>query len=234
MEPTVLSVNALQKIYAKGFVLGPCTFAVEAGDTLAILGKNGAGKSTLFELISGNLDPSAGEVKIGAAHVRVDQPAIKRRFGYLPQHVHLPPWVTGLDVLRYAAMLHEVPRAEEAIQKAISTWDLADFVGYPIETGSHGMQKRVALALAHLHNPDYLILDEPFSGLDLYHIRALQQSIEERKTSGKITILSTHIAHFVAKLCQRVFVLDNGTMQEIPQWSGLEFLDKIQKIEERF
>lgn len=96
------------------------------------------------------------------------------------------------------------------------------------------MQKRVALALATIHNPKLLILDEPFSGLDLFHIKALHDVIESRRAQGLITILSTHIAPYAARLCNKVLLLKHGKLHCLEQWSDKNALDRISAIEKFF
>jgi len=96
------------------------------------------------------------------------------------------------------------------------------------------MQKRIGLALATLHNPGCLILDEPFSGLDLFHIHALEQALSRRKEEGKITLVSTHILPYVVGSCARVFLLDEGKVHESKEWVKQSQEQRTRSIEEHF
>ena len=99
---------------------------------------------------------------------------------------------------------------------------------------SHGMQKRIGLGLATIHEPKVLILDEPFSGLDLFHIKALNDTIASRAAAGLITILSTHIAPYTAALCQEVYVVDRGTVAPLIPWSDAAPPARVEIIERSF
>src|SRR5262245_15316231 len=99
----VLTTENLTKTFDGGFTLGPVSLRFPAGQTSIVLGKNGAGKSTLFQLLTGNLDASGGQIQLGGERLTPDRPDVKRRIGYLPQNPVLPRWVTGSEVLDYAA-----------------------------------------------------------------------------------------------------------------------------------
>lgn len=234
MAHALLSLENLEKSYEGGFKLGPLTIAMASGETIAFLGKNGAGKTTLFELITGNLDASSGTVTLSGKRVTPETPDLKRRLGYLPQDQTLPRWVTGHELLTYAAKLYDLPQAREAVLKAEEYWDCAAYRSKPLAALSYGMLKRVGLALATLHAPDCLILDEPFSGLDVFHVRALDQAIAARAAAGQLTILSTHVAPFTAGLCDRVFIIDQGQAVALSAWQGTDYMQRIQLIESAF
>jgi ABC-type multidrug transport system ATPase subunit len=199
-----------------------------------MLGRNGAGKTTLFDLISANSHATSGEVRLLGERLLPDRIALRRRIGYLPQHLSIPDWVTGDEIITYVAKLHDIQSPREAIRDSKEYWDFGSFARKPMAACSHGMRKRVALAVATLHKPDLLILDEPFSGLDLYHIRALEQYLASRKREGKCSILSTHIIPFVAELCDRVFLLDEGKLSHLAMDEKMDYLAKIRWIESQF
>ena len=113
-------------------------------------------------------------------------------------------------------------------------WDCASYRHKPLGTLSYGMQKRVGLALATLHDPEVLILDEPHSGLDIFHCRALDDAIRKRSAAGKATIISTHVAAFAASICERVMAIEKGAIEELATWQTAAFLERIQLIETRF
>ena len=94
--------------------------------------------------------------------------------------------------------------------------------------------KRISLAIALLHDPNYLILDEPFAGLDLYHVYCLEKKIQERKKKGQLTIISTHIAPYVAKLCQMVFILKAGHLTKIRGWEDASEKERVLTIRNQF
>lgn len=234
MAETLLSTHNLCKVWSDSFRLGPINLDLKGGENVALHGKNGAGKSTLLALLTGNLDASQGEVRIQGQRLSPDTPVIKRQIGYLPQNPTLPRWASAREILTYAASLYDLPQAGEIVEAAQNYWDCASYQHKPLATLSYGMQKRVALALATLANPPILLLDEPYSGLDVYHIRALDDAMNLRRQSGQLTLLSTHIAPYTAKHCQRVYVIDQGQLCGIEDWQNLDFLQRIERIERYF
>jgi ABC-2 type transport system ATP-binding protein len=231
----VLEVHELGKRYADdGYELQPTSFSMAIGTTNAVLGANGAGKSTLFQLLSGNSFPTSGHITFMGHKLRPEQVALKHHIGYLPQNLQLPPWITGLELLRYAASLYRIPRAPERVTTMLQRWDCESFAKLPLAACSHGMQKRLALGLALIHDPKMLILDEPFSGLDLFHTKTLEEEISQRQKAGKLTILSTHIIPYVVDLCQRAAVLKDGRLTFISPWHTAKDQEKTQLIEACF
>jgi len=132
----------------------------------------------------------------------------------------LPKWVTARDLLQYAASLYEIAD-KSAVTSSITKWDITSFADRPATTCSYGMQKRIGLALATIHKPQFAVLDEPFSGLDLFHIKTLENEIRDRTALGLTTLLSTHVISFAADLCSRAFVIDRGQMTEFQNWTQM-------------
>ncbi len=232
-EPAFLWTKNLQKSYGN-FTVGPLDVGFFGGVTVALLGKNGAGKTTLFEMLSGHLDCSQGQIFLEGHRVTPEATGLRRRLGYLPQHPRLPLWVTSHDLLQYAAALYQLPDRQDIVAAAERYWDCLSYSHKPLGALSYGMQKRVGLALATLHDPTVLILDEPHSGLDIFHSRALDDAIKNRAKKGQISIISTHVAAFAAGVCDRVIALEAGLIEELPLWGQADFLRRIQLIEQRF
>lgn len=230
----ILKVTNVEKTYGGPFNLGPINLEINEGETVALLGKNGAGKSTFFQIITGSMDATSGEVTFLGSKLTPDAFTLKRKLGYLPQNLQLPRWVSGVEILRYGVSLYELPEREKRVNLALKYWDCDWFANRPLAACSHGMQKRIALALATIHEPDLLILDEPFSGLDIYHIRALENIIESRVTQGKATILCTHIAPYAAKICHRALLFESGKMEWLKNWYESDQLTRIGQVESHF
>ncbi len=226
----MLELKSLCKSYGNSFQLGPVSLAVRAGDTIALVGANGAGKSTLFQMLTGNMEPSSGECYLGQEKITLEKYHLKRQMGYLSQNPSLPPWINGLEALNYAASLLG-NLGKEHIERMMKYWDCFSFRHDPIHTCSYGMQKRTGLALATLHNPTLLILDEPFSGLDINHTRSLENYLRYRTAHKLTTLVSTHITSYIVDLCSRVFTIQNGNVGEITTWPNLDLSGKAQAIE---
>lgn len=231
---TILTIDKLTKKFSGKFTLNVDNISIRDQETVAILGSNGSGKSTLFELITGNQDPSSGEIELDKMKVSPENTAIKRKIGYLPQAMHLPLWVTPKELLNYSATLFEVKGIKQRVKESMETWDCISYANKPIASCSYGMKKRVGLALATIHDPNFLILDEPFSGLDLTHINILEKIIKERKSKGKINLISTHTLSFVAEFSDRAFIIKNGQIQELHEWKNIVPEQKIALIKKHF
>ena len=229
-----LQIEGLSKRYPQSqFQLGPLDLGLEDGASLALFGKNGSGKSTLFQMITGHLRPDAGKIMIFGEPMNLGAFALKRRIGYLPQHLDLPRWVSGFDLITYALKLHGIKSLAAKRQEVLTYWECQTFAHKPLAACSYGMQKRIALALATLHDPELLILDEPFSGLDLYHIRALEELLSLRR-GRSLTILSTHVAAYAAKLNERAMSLHDGHLKELRTWPAASFVERIDLMEREF
>ena len=227
-------INLEKSFSGRAFKLGPINFSIKPGEVHALFGHNGAGKSTLFQLMTGNMDPDNGKIEILGEPMKMESYYLKQRIGYLPQHLTLPDWVTPKEILRYASHLYNLNNSKEIIQKQLEYWDCYSFLERPVNRCSHGMQKRVSLALATIHKPEVLILDEPFSGLDFYHIRSLKNMIHLRQKENKITIVCTHMAPYAAELCNRASVLWKGELSYLPEWQSGQQSDRIKIIESKF
>lgn len=230
----LLEVKNLTKSFGEVWKLGPVDLTLAAGEICALLGKNGAGKTTMFQILTGNMDTGSGEIRLQGNRLTPDVFQLKQKIGYLPQNPVLPRWASGEEILLYAAGLYEISGRQAFVDKLMEYWDCAYYRKKPLAALSHGMQKRVGLALASMHEPDLLILDEPHSGLDLFHIRALDELLVSRQKKQKTTIMSTHIAPYTAKLCDRVLIIESGVVSQLADWEKQNFVERIAAIEARF
>ncbi|MDE3270108.1 MAG: ABC transporter ATP-binding protein [Pseudomonadota bacterium] len=226
---SLLTLNHIEKEFASGFKLNPCSLQLNAGDVLAIIGQNGSGKSTLMEIITANSDPTAGELTFIGQRFFPESYALKRKLGYLPQNLNFPAWVTGKELISYACHLYRLPIEKTAA--ALSYWGSCAYQHRPLAACSHGMQKRIGLAIATIHAPALLVLDEPFSGLDVIQTQALQLVITDRQRQGLATIISTHVLPYVARICSRALLLKQGNSKEIDAWQQLGFTERIDRLE---
>lgn len=233
-EVSLLQIKNLQKKYSQGFHLHAEDCTIGTDQLVAFLGANGSGKTTLFEILSGNSDVSQGSVHWKGQRMLPDHAELKRQFGYLPQNMHLPKWVTGQELLTYASLLYGIKAHKDVVMRSMEYWDCASYKDKPLASCSYGMQKRIGLALSTLHDPDCLILDEPFSGLDILHIHSLEEALRRRQAQGKLTILSTHIIPYVVQSCGRVFILEDGKVFEIKTWAQQSYEERTKGIEDHF
>jgi ABC-2 type transport system ATP-binding protein len=208
----VFEVHDLRKHYGGIQALGGVSFRVANGELLGYLGPNGSGKSTTVKIIAGLIDPSGGHVSLDGAPVTDDPAAFRRRLGFVPEEPYLYTHLTAIEYLRLVGLLRDIPSAvlDRRILSLLSLLDLEHAIYGTLAGFSKGMRQRVLLAAALLHDPDLLVLDEPFSGLDVnasLMLRALLQALRRR---GKMILLSSHRMDVVETLCPRVLILHRG------------------------
>jgi ABC-2 type transport system ATP-binding protein len=186
---------------------------VRRGEVVGLLGPNGAGKTTTMQMLTGNLAPSAGEIRICGIDLLETPTPAKARIGYLPETPPLYRELSVREYLDFAARLHRVPKPQHAaaVSTAMARCGLADTGRKLIGTLSKGYQQRVGIAQAIVHEPDVIILDEPTVGLDpnqILDIRALIRELGDRHS----VILSTHILPEVEAVCDRVQIMHHGAV----------------------
>lgn len=211
-------IDGLKKSFSNEYSLFIEKAIFNSPGIIGIFGVNGSGKSTLFNLMTGRLDKDGGHVSYNSEKISLKNYLLKRKIGYLPQILSFPNWATAEDLLGYAFTLYSSDSNKSDINETLAYWDCQLFAKTPLKHCSHGMQKRVGLALSTCHSPDYLILDEPFSGLDLKHMVALESLLANRVKEGKLTIMSTHILPYAAEYCSRAFILKSGHLENLELW----------------
>ncbi|HWP67550.1 MAG TPA: ABC transporter ATP-binding protein [Candidatus Limnocylindria bacterium] len=210
----MIRFEGLQKTYGDVAAVGGLDFAVEAGCVFGFLGRNGAGKTTTIRMMMGLLEPSAGTVRLGGHDIRTAPEAAKSLAGYLPDRPYLYEKLTGLELLRFVGGLHGLGRAEAAARGAalLAAFRLESRGGALIETYSHGMKQRLALAAALIHRPRILILDEPMVGLDPEGAVELRTLLRRLAADGVTIFLSTHSLPVAEELCHRIGIIDRGRL----------------------
>ena len=209
----MIKVDHLSRHYGDFKAVDDVSFTIQRGEVVGLLGHNGAGKTTIMKMLTGYLEPSAGEAMVDDLQLGKHTRAIQKRIGYLPENCPVWPEMTVLDYLQYQASLHGVPqgRQQEAVARAIRRTALAEKATQIIQTLSRGYRQRVGVAQAILHDPDIIILDEPTNGLDPTQIHQMRSLIQELAQSATV-ILSTHILQEVQAVCERVLIMRAGRL----------------------
>lgn len=184
---------------------------VDQGQAVALLGRNGAGKSTTMRVLAGVVPPSGGTAFVAGYDVGVDPLAAKRVVGYCPDVGGLVPRATPWEHLQLGARLRGLAGWEERGRALLERFDLGD-VAHRVTAGfSHGMSRRLSVVLAALHEPDVLLLDEPFDGVDPIGVEATFEVIEDARARGAAVLVSTHLRDLAVEVCTEVAVLRGGT-----------------------
>lgn len=225
---TALEIDGLSKSYGDLRALNDVTFEVPAGELFGFVGSNGAGKTTTMRIILGVLRADAGNVRWDGAALDVP---LRRRIGYMPEERGLYPRMKVGEQLIYLARLHGLSKsaAAQAMEKWTEVLGVAARRGDDVEKLSLGNQQRVQLASALIHDPDILVLDEPFSGLDPVAVDVMSEVLRSQAERGVPVIFSSHQLDLVERLCDRVGIISAGAMvatgpidqlrtSETPQW----------------
>ena len=207
----VLEFVGLTKRYGSLVALDDLSLQVPPGQLFGLLGPNGAGKSTAMKLVFGLLRADAGEVRWNGRPVTL---ADRKRFGYLPEERGLYPKMKVRDQLRYFGRLHGLSAADAESRGGhwLERLGVGERAKDRAEALSLGNQQRVQLAAALVHDPDLLVLDEPFSGLDPVAVDALSEVLAERAAAGVTVVFSSHQLDLVEDLCDSVAIIDRGRL----------------------
>ncbi len=207
----MLEIRDLTKRYGEVVALDGASFTVAEGRILGFLGPNGAGKTTTMRAIFGLVRPDRGEVRWKGEPVG---PQERARFGYMPEERGLYPRMKVGDQLVYFAELSGLSgtAAKAAATRWLERLDLGDRADARLEELSHGNQQRVQLAAALVHDPELIVLDEPFGGLDPIGVESLAGLLVQTAASGVAVVFSSHQLDLVEDVCQDVVIIDHGTI----------------------
>jgi ABC-2 type transport system ATP-binding protein len=215
-----LKVENVIKRFGEFTAVDALSFNVRAGRVFGFLGPNGAGKTTTIRMIVGITAPDEGNIELFGQKV---SPALQDRIGYLPEERGLYKKMKIFEQLRYFAALKNVPQkqADERIDFWLERMNLQNWKKKKANDLSKGMQQKIQFVSTVLHNPDLLILDEPFSGLDPINVETLLEVIAELKAQGKTIIFSTHLMETAERLCDDIILINKarklvgGSLREV-------------------
>jgi ABC-2 type transport system ATP-binding protein len=207
----MIRASNLSKFYGGKRALGPVSFEIADGETVGFLGLNGAGKTTALRILACDLRPSAGSIEVGGVNAVAEPHEVRKRIGFLPEN---PPLYTDMvvtDYLRFSGELRGMTKAEvkRRMPEVLEITDLTDVANDQISTLSHGYRQRVGVAQAIVHDPKFLILDEPTRGLDPVQIVEMRNLIHDLKQNHTV-LISSHILTEISQTCDRLLVLGRG------------------------
>jgi len=210
----MLQATQLTKRYGGILALDRVDFEVRRGEIVGYLGPNGSGKSTTVNLVVGLLEPSAGRLTLDDIDLADNPAEYKRRIGYVPEEPFLYTHLTAGEYLTLVGRLRGIPagRLQLRIAELLQLLQLHDSRYKAMRAFSKGMRQRVLLAAALMHNPDLLVLDEPFSGLDVNAGLLFRALLGLLAADGRMILFSTHRFDMVEKLCSRVVILSSGRL----------------------
>ena len=208
----MLELRGVTKKYSGIAAVSGVSFTALAGEVTGYLGPNGSGKSTTLKMITGLIEPSAGDILFQGEPITRDRIRYKQRLGYVPEEPHLYPHLSGAEYLEMVGQLRALPEKAlaEKIDGFLHLFSLDGDRHIPLGSYSKGMRQKVLLIAALLHNPDLILLDEPFSGLDVNAALILRDLISQLAARGKVILLSSHEMETVERVASRVVILHKG------------------------
>jgi ABC-2 type transport system ATP-binding protein len=208
----MLAVHRLTKHYGALVAVHDVSFEARPGEVLGLLGPNGSGKSTTVKILTGLLRQTSGSVELDGADAFADLEAYKAILGYVPEEPHMYSYLTGPEYLRLVGRLRELPERalDDKIDRFLQLLGIYDDRYQTLSSYSKGMKQKILIAASVLHNPRIVILDEPFSGLDVSAARVLKGFVRALAADGKIVVFSSHVLEVVEQVCSRVVILKDG------------------------
>ena len=208
----MLEARSLTKYFNHTLAVKDVSFRIRPGEILGYLGPNGAGKSTTVKMLTGLIEPSDGQILYNGQTVYDDFTGFQRCIGYVPEEPHLYPHLTGREYLQLVGRLRGIERIplENKMDEFLRLFSLWDDRHSPLASYSKGMRQKILLSAALLHDPEVLILDEPFSGLDVTSALVLRRLLRALADAGKMILYSSHVLEVVEKVCSQVLILRKG------------------------
>lgn len=209
MKPPVLELNEIVKTYGDFTAVDKVSISIPSGSIYGFLGPNGAGKTTTIRMILDIIKPTAGEISILGAGSALQ---MRNRIGYLPEEKGLYKKMKVWAIIQYFAMLKGMDKSDAKARayELLEQYGLKDFAEAKVESLSKGMGQKVQVLAAVAHNPELVILDEPFSGLDPVNQSVLEDLIRELAANGQTVVFSTHVMQHAERLCDHILLITRG------------------------
>ncbi len=214
----ILDIKSLVKIYRSPFLMKKSIgidgldLEIEEGEIYGLLGPNGAGKTTTLKIITGLLQPTSGEIKLFG---NLGPLEARNKLGFLPENPSFYPNLTGEELLRFYAKLYNKNLSKKEAKEKLAMVGLENNINKRIGAYSKGMIQRIGFAQSIIGDPDFIVLDEPLSGLDPLGRREIKDLIVEVNGKGKTVLFSSHILSDVEAICSRVGIIIDGKMKQI-------------------
>ena len=232
----MLELRRVSKSFSGIPAVQDVSFTARPGEVTGYLGPNGSGKSTTMKMITGLIEPTDGQILFQGQRIQSDPIGFKQRMGYVPEEPHLYAHLTGLEYLTMVGQLRNLPdkQTAERIDGLLRLFSLHGDRHLPISSYSKGMRQKILLSAALMHNPELVLLDEPFSGLDVGSALVMRSLIQELAARGKVVLFSSHELETVERVCSHVVILHRGKLVADDSIEHLRSLMALPTLEEIF
>ena len=229
----MIEIKNVSKSYdGKVKALNDISFKIDNREIFAFIRHNGAGKTTMIKSLVGILDFDSGDILINGKSIKKEPIECKREMAYVPDNPDLYENMTGLDFINFICDIYDVSLEDRKvnIEKYSKMFEMDGKLGSDISSYSHGMKQKVALIAALSHNPDVLIMDEPFVGLDPKAVFDMKEVMHKMAKEGKTIFFSTHILDVAEKLCDRVAIIKKGEIVKIGKMKDIKGDESLEQV----
>ncbi|MCX7843421.1 MAG: ABC transporter ATP-binding protein [Clostridia bacterium] len=233
-KEAIIEVRELGKSFGRLQALKDLSFCIEKGEIFGLVGPNGAGKSTFISILTTLSKPTSGDIYISGYSAAKQPDRIKKLIGYVPQDIALYPTLSGLDNLRFWAGIYGLggKLKTQRIEEALDIVRLGDRAKDKVENYSGGMKRRLNIAVAILHHPEILVMDEPTVGVDIQSRKYILEAVKNFKSNGKTVVFTSHYTDEMEALCDRLAIIDKGVIKSIGTVNELKSMYGKEKIED--
>ena len=226
----MLRINHFTKTYGDKKAVDDLTLHIQPGEIYGFIGHNGAGKTTTLKSVAGIMQFDSGEILVDGVSMKADPLACKKKIAYIPDNPDLYDFMTGIQYLNFVGDVFAVPAQvrSQRIRELAETFELTGDLNQSIGSYSHGMKQKLAILSAWLHEPELILMDEPFVGLDPKAAHILKEMMRQVCSRGGAIFFSTHVLEVAEKLCHKVAIIKggrlirSGTMEEVKGDTSLE------------
>ena len=226
----MLKINHFTKTYGEKKAVDDLSLHIQAGEIYGFIGHNGAGKTTTLKSVAGIMQFDSGEILVDGVSMKADPIACKKKIAYIPDNPELYDFMTGIQYLNFVGNVFGVPAQERSrrIQELGEAFELTADLTQSIGSYSHGMKQKLAIISAWLHQPELILMDEPFVGLDPKAAHTLKEMMRQVCDRGGAIFFSTHVLEVAEKLCDKVAIIKggrlirSGTMEDVRGDTSLE------------
>lgn len=229
----MIEIKNVSKTYnGKKKVLKNVSFDINSGEIFAFIGHNGAGKTTMIKSIIGILDFEDGDILIDGKSIRKEPIECKKIMAYVPDNPDLYENMKAIDFINFICDIYDVSESKrrENTLKYAKMFEIEDKLNDDIASFSHGMKQKIALIAALSHDPEILIMDEPFVGLDPKAVYDMKEIMRTMAKDGKTIFFSTHILDVAEKLCDRVAIINDGTIVKVGKMKDIKGDESLEQV----
>ncbi len=228
----MIEIKNVTKKYGNKVALDDISFNVEDGEIFAFIGHNGAGKTTLIKSMVGIHDFDLGDIIINGKSIKNNDIDCKKEIAFVPDNPELYENMKAIRFINFICDMYEIDNDIRLtnIKKYAKIFEMEDYLNDEIGSFSHGMKQKIALIAALAHNPNVLIMDEPFVGLDPKAIFDMKKIMNEMVKDGKIVFFSTHILDVAEKLCSKVAIIKNGKLVKVGNMKDIKGDKSLEKV----